>query len=266
MIIDFHTHAFPQKIAAGAIASLEASSKVPANREGTAESLVASMRSAGIDRSVLLPIATKPTQVTSVNRFAAEWNGKDGVLSFGSVHPECENWREVLREIKAMGLYGVKFHSDFQGCFIDDPHMMEILQEAASLGLIIVLHAGLDPSYPDVHHCTPQRIARVMEQLPADAAVVAAHCGGFDYLDDAEKYLVGTRVYIDTSLIGYYKQEQVVRILQNHAPDRLLFATDTPWDDQKTAVERFCALPIADGLRQKILGENAVRLLGGALS
>ena len=102
MIVDFHTHAFPQKIAAGAIAALEASSKVPAYRDGTAESLVASMRSAGIDRSVLLPIATKPTQVTSVNRFAAECSGTNGIVSFGSVHPDCENWRKILRGIRSM--------------------------------------------------------------------------------------------------------------------------------------------------------------------
>lgn len=260
MVIDFHTHAFPQKIAARAIASLEASSGEPAYREGTAEALVASMRRAGVDRSVLLPIATKPSQVTSVNRFAAEWNGKSGILSFGSVHPDCPDWRGVLEEIRSMGLYGVKFHPDFQGHFIDEPHMIEILQEAASLGLIIVLHAGMDPSFPLVHHCTPERIARVAEQLP-EARIVAAHCGGFGYLDDVERCLVGSGVYMDTSLLGHYPQAQVLRILQNHDPERLLFATDTPWDDQKAALERFCALPISERLRQKILGENAVRLL-----
>ncbi|MDD6174730.1 MAG: amidohydrolase family protein, partial [Firmicutes bacterium] len=167
----------------------------------------------------------------------------------------------VLRQIRSMGLYGVKFHPDFQGCFIDDPHMIEILQEAASLGLVIVLHAGMDPSFPLVHHCTPERIARVMKQLPG-ARVVAAHCGGYGYLDDAERYLVGTGIYLDTSLLGRYPQAQVLRILKNHDPDRLLFASDTPWDDQKAALERFCALPLAPELQRKILSENAVRLLG----
>ena len=266
MIIDFHTHAFPQKIAESAIAALKASSKVPAYRQGTAESLVASMRSAGIDRSVLLPIATKPSQVVSVNRFAAEWNGKQGLLSFGSVHPEYPDWREALHQIKAMGLYGVKFHPDFQGCFIDDPHMIEILQEAASLGLMIVIHAGMDPSFPEVHHATPERIARAMKQMPRGTVLVAAHCGGFGYLDDAEKYLVGTQVYLDTSLLGHYPQEQVLRILRNHEPERLLFASDTPWDDQKEALQRFCELPLEQELKKKVLGENAARLLGMVMS
>jgi len=261
MIVDFHTHAFPQKIAAGAIAALEASSKVPAYRDGTAESLVASMRSAGIDRSVLLPIATKPTQVTSVNRFAAECSGTNGIVSFGSVHPDCENWRKILRGIRSMGLRGIKFHPDFQGCFIDDPHVIEIMQEAAALGLMIVVHAGMDPSFPQVHHSTPERIARAARQLPG-AVLIAAHCGGFGYLDDAEKYLVGTGVYLDTSQLGHYPREQVLRILHAHDPKRLLFASDTPWDDQKAALERFCALPLDESLKNRILGENAVRLLG----
>lgn len=131
----------------------------------------------------------------------------------------------------------------------------------ASLGLVIVLHAGMDPSVPSVHHRTPERIARVAGQLPR-ARIVAAHCGGFGYLDDVERHLVGSGVYLDTSLLGHYPQAQILRILQNHDPERLLFATDTPWDDQKAALERFCALPLSSRLQQKIFGENAVRLLG----
>ena len=35
MIIDFHTHAFPDKIAAGAIKVLEGNGKIKANTDGT---------------------------------------------------------------------------------------------------------------------------------------------------------------------------------------------------------------------------------------
>ena len=138
---------------------------------------------------------------------------------------------------------------------------MVAMQEAAALGLMIVVHAGMDPSFPQVHHSTPERIARAARQLPG-AVLIAAHCGGFGYLDDAEKYLVGTGVYLDTSQLGHYPREQVLRILHAHDPKRLLFASDTPWDDQKAALERFCALPLDESLKNRILGENAVRLLG----
>ena len=53
---------------------------------------------------------------------------------------------------------------------------------------------------------------------------------------------------------SFFCQNQPVR-------DRLLFGTDSPWDDQQSAVSAVKDLPIDASLKDKILYENAAGLL-----
>ena len=70
MIIDAHTHVYPEKIVKKAIAKLEKNSGVSARVNGLKSGLTASMREAGIDYSVLLPVATSTRQVDDINEEA----------------------------------------------------------------------------------------------------------------------------------------------------------------------------------------------------
>ena len=92
MVIDFHTHIFPDAIANRTIAALEKVSGINAATNGTLEGLLCSMERAGVDMSVILPVVTKPSQFESVNLFAQrvneQYEGK--LLSFGGIHPDCE--------------------------------------------------------------------------------------------------------------------------------------------------------------------------------
>ena len=96
MRIDFHTHAFPDKLAARAVGSLsDASGGLPPCTDGPVEGLRASMRAGGVDISVVANIATNPRQMHAVNDFAALINGED-IVSFGSVHPDAPDALEEL--------------------------------------------------------------------------------------------------------------------------------------------------------------------------
>ena len=55
-IIDFHTHAFPDRIAASAIPALERAGKIQARLNGTVDDLLGSMDQCGINASVLCSI------------------------------------------------------------------------------------------------------------------------------------------------------------------------------------------------------------------
>ena len=73
MIIDFHTHMFPPVIAGRTLAKLaECSGKAP-ETDGTYEGLLSSSKEAGIECSVVLPIATKPSQFRTINEYAARF-------------------------------------------------------------------------------------------------------------------------------------------------------------------------------------------------
>jgi len=97
MVIDFHVHCFPDKLASRAVSQLAERSGISARLDGTISGLKESMRRAGVSKSVVLSIATKPSQTETINNWSAEIQD-DEVIAFGSIHPDNENWkRELLR-------------------------------------------------------------------------------------------------------------------------------------------------------------------------
>ena len=64
---DFHTHAFTDKLAERAMAGLADTSGIVPATDGTLSGLKRLMEKRGVDRAMLLPIATKPSQQTDIN-------------------------------------------------------------------------------------------------------------------------------------------------------------------------------------------------------
>ena len=77
MIIDFHTHIFPEKVAEKAIPKLADVIHIAPSTNGTADSLLDSMARAGIHTSVILPTVTNVKQFDSIIRFAQSINERD---------------------------------------------------------------------------------------------------------------------------------------------------------------------------------------------
>lgn len=267
MVIDFHTHIFPDRIAPVTIPHLAKVSGIDAHTDGTAADLRRSMHEAGIDLSVVLPVVTKPSQFESINRFAAEINAQnDRLISFGGIHPACEDIEDKLDHIVALGLKGIKLHPDYQGVFIDDERYVRILQGAIDRDLLISIHAGIDIGLPDPVHCPPDRMRAVLDQLhcdPAHPRIILAHTGGYGQWDEVEALLCGQAVYFDISFtVGYINDEQLVRIIKTHGAERILFATDSPWGSQAATLAHVRALPLSENERDLILRRNALTVLG----
>ena len=260
MTIDFHTHMFPDKIAAGTLDFLGSVCHIKPYTDGTYEGLKASGKAAGVDLSVALPIVTKPSQFASINRLASE-HQNGSILSFGSVHPDSENYKEQLRQIKDMGIKGIKIHPDYQEVYFNDIRYKRIVEYASELGFIISVHAGKDPKCPDDVHCTPQMAAELIREVQPEKLVLA-HLGGNFQWDEVEECLVGKHVYFDTGVVfGRISDEQFIRIVRTHGADRILFATDSPWAGQKEFVDYLKSMDLTDEEKNSILGENAQRLL-----
>ncbi len=266
MTIDFHTHIFPEKIAAKTIAKLETKADVKAYANGREESLLQSMKHAGIDVSVVLPVVTAPEQFETVNRFAVSLNekysGKDvRLLSFGGIHPDTADYKEKLRRIRQMGLQGIKLHPDYQDTYFDDIKYMRILEEASVLGLVTVVHAGIDIGYPDHVHCTVARIVKVLDKV-APQKLVLAHFGGFRVWEEVEQEIAGRDVYLDTAYTeGIIGDEIFLKILNKHGAEKILFATDSPWSGQKESLAQIRRLVPDKQKQAQILGQNAQKLI-----
>lgn len=229
--------------------------------DGTSDGLAHSSKEAGIDCSVVLPIATKPSQFRTINEFAARFQ-EGNLLSLGSVHPDSSDYKAELKEIQAMGLKGIKLHPDYQNVYFNDIRYKRVVSYAAELDMIISVHAGMDPLCPEDVHCTPQMAAEVIDEV-APGKLVLAHLGGNQQWDEVEQYLVGRDVYLDTAVIfDYIEQEQFLRILQNHGSKKILFATDSPWAGQKRFLDVMKNMPVTEEERVDVLGGNAERLLG----
>lgn len=264
MVIDFHTHVFPDKIAAKTVEKLRDVAHIKAFTDGTLDGLKKSMLENNITMSVVLPVVTRPSQFEVVNAYAAEITGKDGIISFGGIHPEMEDYKERLEELVKMGLPGVKLHPDYQETYVDDPKMVRVIQYAVKLGLIVSIHAGVDVGYPNPVYCPPDRTANMLNQIEGnDAKIVLAHTGGFQLWDEVEEEIVGKNVWLDISFsLGRIEEEQFIRIVKNHGVDRVLFATDSPWDGQKETLEYIRKLDFTEEEMERILYRNAMELLG----
>lgn len=264
MIIDFHTHIFPDKIAAKSIEALSKVSGVTAATDGTLNGLLASMDKSGVDLSVIMPVVTKPSQFETVNTFAKSVNEQYAgrLLSFGGIHPDCEDYKAKLDFIKDLGLPGIKLHPDYQGVMIDDTRYMNIIEYANELGLIILVHAGIDIGLPEPVHCPPDKARRVLDAIKPKKLVLA-HMGGWKQWEEVSEYLAGENVYLDTAFcFDYMEQAAFLKILEKHDKEKLLFATDSPWSDAVHDIQALKELHLEPQLLENIFSNNAKKLLG----
>lgn len=261
MIIDFHTHIFPEKIAASTVDYLAEICNTKPYTKATKESLLSSMNQADITLSVALPVATKASQMDSINRFAAGF--QDGpILSFAGIHPDCEDYRKALLAIKQAGFKGIKLHPDYQNVYFNDIRYKRMIDFASELDLIVVVHAGMDPKCPQDIHCTPKMAREVIDEV-APERLVLAHFGGNQMTGEVEEQLIGQPVYLDTAVVlNYLKEEEFIRLARNHGMDRILFATDSPWAGQTEFVEKIRQSALTEKEKEQIFSENARRLLG----
>lgn len=269
MVIDFHTHIFPDAIAEKTVDRLKNIANIEAYTDGTAHGLLASMGESGIACSVIQPVVTSVKQFDTITRFAYELNQKYGdiglqhrLLSFGGIHPDSQDYRGQLRILAAAGFKGIKLHPDYQGVNFNDIRYKQIISEATELEMTIVVHAGIDVGYPRFIHCTPAMSLEVIGEVKPDKLVLA-HYGGWKMWDEAEHFLAGENVYLDTAFTrGYISDEQFLRILKRHGSDKILFATDSPWSGQKETLEWISNMGIPKEQLEQILHGNAERLLG----
>ncbi len=259
MIIDFHAHIYPAKIAEKASDTIGQFYNIQMKYKGSPESLLESGSRIGVDRYIVHSTATAPHQVESINNYIiGEVESHPEFIGFGTIHPEYENYENELIRIYSAGLMGIKLHPDFQKFPIDLREMDDIYEVIAGLKMPILVHAG-DYRYD---YSGPKRIAHVLEKHPT-LKVVAAHFGGYTQWEDSEKYLVGKNVWFDTSSsLWKLTPNEAMRMIRNHGVEKMLFGVDYPMWDHQEELARFDKLPLTEEEREAILYKNAMDLLG----
>lgn len=283
MIIDFHTHTFPAKISKSVLANLAGLSHTAYFTDGSTDGLQASMEQASVDYSVNLPVMTYAGQVEKVNSSLMRERESlldRGIITFGGMHPDYEDYRKELKKLKDAGALGIKLHPAYQGVDFDDIRTMRIISCATELGLIIVTHAGIDIGLYEHNYCSVKMILNVLEQVHP-SKLVLAHMGGWGGWDEVEHDLAGAPVWLDTAfsigpitpnpiqtekplLPSNLSDEDFVRLMRKHGADKVLFATDSPWEDQTDYIGRMTRMSMTEEEKQSVFSGNAAALLGMA--
>ncbi len=184
------------------------------------------------------------------------------IICFGTVHPEFAEFKEEIKWLKENGFLGIKFHPDYQDFFVDDKKMYPFYDSIAKNDMIILFHSGVDPAFMPPYHCTPKRLQRVLKDF-SGAKIIAAHMGGYRFFEETLECLIGEDVYLDTSFFfGEVDIESPEEIFRKHGIEKILFATDSPWKEQKREVEYVDSLRLSEEEKEKIFWKNAQRLLG----
>ncbi len=263
MVIDFHTHAFPDAIAERAIASLVAGSggKYLPCSNGTLSGLKNNMEKFGVDISVVQPVITKASQLNTLNNWARDICCEN-IISFGGIYPHTEDYKADIDFVVSLGLKGLKFHPEYQNFEVYSKEMLKIYDYALNKGLILLFHAGFDPAYKPPFKSCPKDFAKISKEM-GGGKIVAAHLGGQQQWDEVAEHLAGSDIYLDTSMgFKYYTKEQFLKILEIHGADKILFGSDSPWSRADEEIKTIKALPISDEDKEKILYKNAKKLLG----
>lgn len=258
MILDFHTHVYPEKIADKGVSYTLDFYDFPHHHDGfgTITHLNQSCQAADVTHKVLLAVATRADQVETINNFTASLLD-ESTFGFGCMHPDYPNPEQELARFSSLGLTGVKFHSDMQQCDIDDARLYPVYQYAAAHNMPVCLHMG-DPRYDYSH---PKKLAHVLDDFPT-LTVIAAHFGGYQRWEEAKRYLCGRNVYFDTSSsIPHSDLATLQEMLALHGTEKFLFGTDYPLTNQADELKRFATLGLTPTEQSAVLWENGKQLL-----
>lgn len=150
-----------------------------------------------------------------------------------------------------------------QEVYPDDPRCARLYEALIERKMILVAHAGRDPLDRREVFGTPKRFSRTVECYP-DLRLVLAHLGGLRMWDDVRRHLLpaGGNVYFDTAYVSFYMgPEDMLEMIKDIGPERVLFGSDYPWEEPRRAAEIIKGLGLCEAEAQAVLYNNAATLL-----
>lgn len=206
-VVDAHVHLFPDGFYRALWAWFDAHAWSIRFR-GSAEQVVEELARSGIGTMVALVYSHKPGAAVALNGFLAEACRADSrIVGVGTVLPGEPDARAIVREaIGVHRLRGIKLHCHVQQLAIDDPRVIEVLDECQELDVPAIVHAGRQPRAETGYGvdpfavCSAARTERVLQKLPR-LRLVVPHLG----MDELDAYLdlLGRypNLYLDTAMV-----------------------------------------------------------------
>lgn len=220
--------------------------------------------------------------------------------------------KEVRRAIEDLRLRGAEIASDIGGKPVDAEEFMPLYQMMESYNLPVFIHPRKEMNVPDYEGekiskyriwtklgwpmATAKAMTRlvyggVLERFP-ELKVVSHHCGGvipfvagrLDWSDDFNEMRMGHRdIFLRRNALDYYRRFYLDTAVNGNTPalncglafsgiDRLIFATDLPFDNQGgyrqviDTIDSIERMGLDEADLKKVYQDNAIALMRLPLS
>ncbi|MBQ5317308.1 MAG: amidohydrolase [Oscillospiraceae bacterium] len=246
-IVDAHCHIYPDAIASRAVSGIDTFyDGLPGEHyDGTMSTLLHSGGRAGIDHFIIFSVATKPTQVKSINEYLADCAARSSgrFTPLGAMHLDSEDMEADLAHLMELGLRGVKMHPDVQDFVIDEPRAMKLYEMCEDKGLPIYVHTG-DYRYD---RSNPNRTVNVLKAFPK-LKFIGPHFGGWSVWEDALRLLPDfPNIMVDTSSSFYLMKKDFAReIIRAYGSERVMYGTDYPMWPQRDELDFLASLDLTE--------------------
>jgi len=231
---------------------------------------------AGIERAVLLPIDCRRTRkdaVSSNEQVAELCRLSNRFIGFASVDPLKKGAaRELESAVKKLGLKGLKLDPALQDFRVNHRKVFPIYEAAAGLGIPLLVHTGMSwaPETP-LERGHPLHLEEPIRQFPK-LNFVLAHFGWPWVWEATALALKYPNAYLDTSCLYYdspkeffqfvFSKQIPTTLIERSLRNKIVFGSNYPRVEIKNMVHALKTLALTEGCLNKILRENAERLLG----
>lgn len=228
------------------------------------------MGKAKIDKAVLVNAAIKGLPVRPMNEAVAEILKRypDRFIGFAGFDPDTggDSVSEIEYAVETLGFSGIKSVPSALELDLNDKAFYPFYSKAEELGIPVLVHVGsVILKGLRAKHVHPLMVDDIAFDFP-DLKIICAHLGGWQYMDTINMMLHHRNVYADISfwpLNPLFKELVPWKLLERTLSDKIMLGSDYPaGQTPKEAAESVRTLPISDSFKEKILGENASRLLG----
>lgn len=277
MIIDFHTHLFPESICSGRECYCESEPafellyRSPKSRLVSAPELLSAMDADGVDTSVVFGFPWQDPELFKLHNdyiMAVVQKYPGRLIGFGCFDPCSGQAPQEAERCLAGGLAGIGelafYRSGIDADALD--RLAPVMDICRERGRPVLIHTNepVGHNYPGKTPNTLAQIYRMVMRFPANS-IVLAHWGGglffFNLLKKELKEQLGN-VYFDTAASPYIYDATVYSIaVQTIGAEKVLFGSDFPLLPPSRYFREMDEGGLSSRDRALMCGQNAARLL-----
>ena len=198
LIIDAHTHIFPDKQAPSIIQTTARMFNVRTYGRATASDLLLQMDENGISHAVIHMVAPFSSAVTDLNTWLINLK-QERFIKSGTLHPRLKNIANEIKRLKDNNIGIVKFQPDVQQFTPDDKDLTYPIYEAlARHNMVVTFHVGGEPYPGPDDRSKPYMIRNIAKDFP-QLRIIAAHLGGLNMWEQVYEVLAGLpNIYMES--------------------------------------------------------------------